>query len=266
VSAGFGSVWIAENHGDRVARLDAVSGEPIATIEVGQGVIIGHPADGYMWMRTDADIAAIDPDTNTVVARLPKAEVGPTATRFRALQGALWICDGPRLHRYDPATLTRLATIELGIHCGNVTATADLVVVFPFRNETSPVAAFIDPATDTVVGQTKLPAPVLFATVQPETVFFAGWESAQAAVVDRATWTVTNTLDLGRPMVGGTLDTDGTSIYVPAADAREVLVVDASTFTVVDTIEPNDPWSVAVAGDRLWIVEEGGAVAQRVDL
>jgi hypothetical protein len=265
VSAGFGSIWIAENDGHRAARLDAISGEPIATIDVGDGPVIGQPADGRMWMRTDADIVGIDPQTNTVAARLPKSDVGPTATRFHALDGALWICDGPRLHRYDPTTLTRLATIELGVHCGNVTATADLVVVFPFRDETPPVAAFVDPATNMVVGQTELPAPVFFATVQPDTVFFAGWESAQAAVVDRATWTLTSTPDLGRPTVGGTLATDGTSIYVPAADSREVLVIDAVTFTIVDTIEPIDPWSVAVDGDGLWIVEDGGPVAQRFD-
>jgi YVTN family beta-propeller protein len=240
-------------------------GEPIATIEVGDGPAIGQPADGRMWMRTNADIVAIDPRTNTVVARLPKADAGPMATRFRALDGALWICDGPRLHRYDPATLTQIATIELGIHCGNVTASADLAVVFLFRDETPPVAAFIDPATNQVVGRVELPAPVFFATLQPETVFFAGWETAQAAVVDRATWTVTSTPDLGRPTAGGTLVTDGTSIYVPAAGSGAVLVVDTATFTVIDTIEPIDPWSVAIEGNGLWTVQENGAVAQRFD-
>jgi WD40 repeat protein len=58
----------------------------------------------------------------------------------------------------------------------------------------------------------------------------------------------------------------GTSIYVPATDSLEVLVVDASTFAVVDTIEPITPYSVAIEGDGLWIVEAGGAVAQRFDL
>jgi hypothetical protein len=265
-SAGFGSIWIAEESGDRVARLDAVTGEPIASIDVGYGPAIGQPADGRMWMRTETDIVAIDPDTNTVVTRLPKSDVGPTANRFRALDGALWICDGPRLHRYDPTTVTRLATIELGIHCGNVTATSDLVVVFPRRDESPPAAAFIDPATNNVIGRTELPAPVLFATVQPHTVFFAGWETAEAAVVERVTWTVTSTPDLGRPTAGGTLATDGTSIYVPAADSLGVLVVDASTFEVVDTIEPITPYSVAIEGDGLWIVEAGGAIAQRFDL
>jgi YVTN family beta-propeller protein len=124
----------------------------------------------------------------------------------------------------------------------------------------------VDPVTNQVIGQVDLPAPVFFATVQPETVFFASWETAEAAVVDRATWTVTSTLDIGRPTAGGTLATDGTSIYVPAAGSQEVVVVDASTFTVVDTIEPIDPWSVAIEGGRLWSVEEGGAVAQRFDL
>jgi hypothetical protein len=264
-SAGFGSIWIAENRGDRVARLDAVTGESIATVDVGPGPAIGQPADGYMWMRTESDIVAIDPRTNTVASRLPKAEVGPTADRFRAIDGALWICDGPRLHRYDPTTLSRLATIELGIHCGNITATPDLVVVFPFRDETPPVAAFLDPATNHVVGQVQLPAPVFFATVQADTVFFAGFDTAQAVVVDRATWAVTSTPDLGSPTVGGTLATDGTSIYVPAASSREVLVVDSTTFAVVDSIEPLEPWSVAFSDGGIWVVPDNGAVAQRFE-
>jgi YVTN family beta-propeller protein len=177
----------------------------------------------------------------------------------------LWICDGLRLHRYDPSTLTRIATVDVGIECGNVTASPDLVVVFPFRNETPPVAAFIDPATNQVLGRVDLPTPVFFATIQPDTVFFAGFETAQAAVVDRATWTVTSTPDLGHPTAGGTLATDGRSIYVPSSSSGTVLVVDATTFAVVDTIEPLAPWSVAFEDGGLWVVPDSGAVVQRFE-
>jgi YVTN family beta-propeller protein len=265
VSAGFGSIWIAENHGHRVARIDASTGQPIATIEVGYGAAIGQPADGRMWMRTEAEIVAIDPQTNTIAARLPKIDVGPTASRFHATDGALWICDGPRLHRFDPTTLRRLATIELGIQCGNVTAAPGLVVIFPFRDATPPQAAFIDAATNQVVGRVHLPAPVFFATIQTDTVFFAGFDTSLAAVVDRATWTVTSTPDLGRRTAGGTLATDGTSLYVPAADSGAVLVIDATTLAVTRTLEPVDPWSVTFEDGGLWVVAENGAIAQRFE-
>jgi hypothetical protein len=44
-----------------------------------------------------------------------------------------------------------------------------------------------------------------------------------------------------------------------------VLVIDASTFAVVDTIEPIDVWSVAFADGGVWVVPENGAIAQRFE-
>ena len=54
-------------------------------------------------------------------------------------------------------------------------------------------------------------------------------------------------------------------IYIPAASSGHVLVVDASTFTVVDAIEPIDPWAVAVEDHTLWAVSENGPIAQHFD-
>jgi hypothetical protein len=101
--------------------------------------------------------------------------------------------------------------------------------------------------------------------VQPDTVFFAGFDTARAAVVDPATWTVTSTPDLGRPTVGATLATDGTLIYIPAASSQEVLVIDASTFAVVDIVEPIELWSVSFSDGGIWVVPDNGAVVQRFE-
>ena len=42
----------------------------------------------------------------------------------------MWVCDGRRLHRYDPTTLEPVAAIDLDVDCDFVYATQDLVVTW----------------------------------------------------------------------------------------------------------------------------------------
>ena len=57
----------------------------------------------------------------------------------------MWICDGQRVHRYDPTTLQPVTAIELTFDCGNVHATSDLVITWSYND---PACAAIDPVTD----------------------------------------------------------------------------------------------------------------------
>ncbi len=123
VTTGFGSILVSERIGNRVVRLDPASGAVVATIDVASEPFKLQPADGWMWVRTAAQYDAVDPATNTITATLAKADVGPAANRSWAVDGALWICDGRRLHRYNPTTLQTVAALELGVDCGQVHAT-----------------------------------------------------------------------------------------------------------------------------------------------
>jgi streptogramin lyase len=273
ITAAFDSIWVSEEYADRVVRLDPDSGEVQATIDVGDAPFRMQPADGSLWVRTDTTYVEVDPETNEVTRTLAKADVGPAANRSWAVDGALWICDGQQLHRYDPADLALVATIDLQLECDEVWASADLVVASslnedPGESGTS-AAAFVDPAANSVLATVALPFDVGGPAVLPQAVFFAGYlGESKGAVVDRATWTVSATPDLGVASGGSpNLGLDGDSIYVVTQDSQSVLRVDSDTFTVTGTIEPLGVNAVLVDDGALWIA--GGVpydVVQRFDL
>ena len=126
----------------------------------------------------------------------------------------------------------------------------------------------IDPATNGVLATVALPVDVLMPAILEDRVFFAGNGNPTAVVVDRATWTVASTHDLGRVTHGGGIVTDGESIFVPTHDSfpNDVLVVDAQTYEVVDTIEPLDVNGVALLDDSLWVTHQTFNVVQKFDL
>ena len=207
IGVGFGSVWASELDADTVVRIDAETGEILARIPVGESPLKVQPADGRMWVRTADAFVRIDPKTNTIDATLLKADVGPAANRNFAVDGTMWVCDGHQLHRYDPTSLERSATIDLDIDCDYVQAWDDLVVAWIYNDDPSlsadPAAAMIDPATNQVLATIPLPVDVLMPVVFDDRVFFAGNFNATGVVIDRADWTISATPDLGRIAHGG---------------------------------------------------------------
>jgi hypothetical protein len=272
INVGFGSVWVSQKRGDNVVRVDPISGEILATIDVGTDPLKLQPADGRMWVRTLDAYVAIDEATNTVAARLPKADVGPSANRNFAIDGAMWICDGHRLHRYDPTTLAPIANIEIGVRCDFVYATPDTVLTWTLNEEPGEsgesATTVIDPTTNQVVATIDLPIDVVWPVVLDHIVFFGGQLNNGAVVIDRATWTVASTLELPDVVGGGGITTDGTSIFVPTRGEQpwNVLVLDASTYEVVDTFEPLDVNGVAALEGSLWVTNPFTNVLQRFDI
>jgi hypothetical protein len=278
ISDGFGSVWLSQGCFDIVVRVDPDSGEVLATIDVGAAGGSGpgklQPADGRMIVRSADAYVAIDPTTNTVVDMLAKSDVGPAANRAWAIDGAMWICDGQRLHRYDPATFDPTGTvIELGIECGQVVATDDLVVAWTHNEDEgesgSSAAAFVDPATNAVLATTPLPGDVTVPIVLDDTVFFPANRGVANAVVDRATWAVTATPDYGREIGGSQGAFYGESIYL-IADRSDVIVVDAQTYEQTGVLEPlkivAPVNSLAITPGALWVATGDSGVLQRFDI
>jgi hypothetical protein len=226
-----------------------------------------------MWVRTADSYKAIDAATNEVVATLAKADVGPAANRNFAVDGAMWICDGSRLHRYDMATLQPVTAIDLAFDCAFVYATDELVVAWnddddPGESGQS-AAAFVDPASNQLLSTVDLPVDVGWPAVLDDVVFFGGDLNDAGVLVDRATWTVRSTVELpGVVGGGGGIVTDGTSIYVPTRgdEPWDVLVLDAETLEVTDTLTPLSVASVAVSDGALWVSDPYSNVLHRFDL
>jgi hypothetical protein len=275
VATGFGSVWAAPWFGTAIYRVDPATGEVLATIDVGAPARRMQPADGRMIVRTTDAYVGVDPATNMAVATLPKADVGPFADRAAAVDGTLWICDGQRLHRYDPTTFQpSAAAIELGVECGSVTATTDLAVAFSYNEQPgesgTSAAAFLDPVTNQPLATIGLPSDVTTPLVLDDVVFFPAQMGSRNVVVDRATWTVSATPDYGREIggaVGGGFD--GRSIYL-LADGIDVIVVDATTYELTGTIEPLTFFdrlnALAVGPGALWVATGSAGILERFDI
>lgn len=227
---------------------------------------------GRMWVRTRDAFVAIDPQTNTVTDTLATADVGPDAHRTSAIDDTVWACDGRRLHRYELDTMEPTAVIDLAIECDFVHQSAGLVVVWTYDDAPgesgSSAAAMIDPDTNQVLATVDLPVDVLFPAVLDDVVFFAGNLNATAVTIDRATWAVSSPIALPRVTGGGGVATDGRSIFVPTHDeqAAGLLVIDAATLDVVDTIQPLEVNAVLVDDGSLWVTHQHMTVPQRFDL
>ena len=267
INAGFGSIWASRNLTGDVLRIDPATGETIATIAVGNTPQKLQAAGDRMWARTADRYVAIDPVTNTVAAELLKADVGPAANRSYAVDGALWICDGETLHRYDPATLQSVATIPTGVTCGDIQATDDLVVTWTVEEVGgAPAAAFVDPATNQLITTVLLPAYSTRAAVLDDKVFIPGIASTAASVVDRSSWAL-ESVELDQPTAADLTTTDGTRIYVPAEDHdRDILVIDAESLEVVDRIPTLGNNAVALLDGSLWTADSNYGLIQRHDL
>ena len=275
IAAGLGSVWASQGpFFTTVTRVDPDSGKVLSTIDLGVAPFKIQPANGRMIVRTADSYMAIDPTTNSVVGTLAKSDVGPAANRNWALDGAMWICDGQRLHRYDPTTFEPTGTvIELGIDCGQVYATDDLVVAWTFNEDEgesgTSAAVFIDPATNKVLATTPLPVDTTVPIVLDDAVFFPAEKGSINPVVDRATWTVTATPDYGRTIGGSQMAHDDQSIYV-IADKGDVLVIDANTYEMTDTIEPlsivGGANALTTTPDALWVATGDTGILQRFDI
>jgi hypothetical protein len=77
------------------------------------------------------------------------------------------------------------------------------------------------------------------------------------------------THDLGRQTGGGGIVTDGESIFVPTREfafANDVLVVDADSYEVTDTILTLSVNGVALLDDALWTTGSTFDVVQKFEL
>ena len=90
----------------------------------------------------------------------------------------MWICDGRRLHRYDPIMLQPVATIDLDVDCEEVYATTTSSSP-TWTNEDvdqsgTAAAAFVDPASNQILATVSLPVDVAYPAVLDDAVFFPG--------------------------------------------------------------------------------------------
>jgi YVTN family beta-propeller protein len=113
-----GAVWVSDDVGNSVVRLDPRTGKPVATIPTGDGPsdLVGDGKRVWVVNHRDGSIVRIDVATNRakrIVTGLGDQRV--TAERLTRARGSLWVTGRLfDLVRLDPETGRVLARIETG--------------------------------------------------------------------------------------------------------------------------------------------------------
>jgi streptogramin lyase len=166
-----GYVWVANHHGNptgSIAKIDPATNQVVDVIPVGAAQFTGGPGDlaggaGSLWTGVPnlGAVVRLDPSTDEVLATIP---VSGACGDLEATDTAVWIAGGrgpggcsPGITKLDPATDAVVGDkINAG---GNVNG---LGFGFGSLWYGAPISDFlgrVDPDTDAVVGQLKLPGP-----------------------------------------------------------------------------------------------------------
>ncbi|HET9722436.1 MAG TPA: protein kinase [Actinomycetota bacterium] len=157
----FGSVWLADENGDRVLRYDPATGERRAAIKLPDGSLpsylaVGTGASEGIWVVNDlaGTVSRIDPTTDEVVDRLSVDAPYAVAADDRGV----WVSSNANdsLVRIDPETGITIETLSLdgGNRIPNGPTTIALSEDWVWlASNLDPVVVRIDPATNQVVGR-----------------------------------------------------------------------------------------------------------------
>jgi YVTN family beta-propeller protein len=247
-----GTIWVADHLADRVARIDAATGNILADILVGDKPMSIAVGDEAVWVGNEGDgsVSRIDPATNQVVATIPIGQKG--FLRLAAGEGRVWVaaCLDKLVAVVDPKANSVVDTVEVD-SCWNVALGGGQVWV-PTGERT---VTRIDPATLTAI-------PAIFVQSGPAIIieglgsmWVANVNAMTVSRFDPVTREVTATLLTGLDRVGHNLhglaagegrlwvsSTAGIQSFDPATN-----LVWSATSTIAD------PHHLAFAGGLLWV-------------
>jgi streptogramin lyase/predicted Ser/Thr protein kinase len=156
----FGSIWLADENGDRVLRYDPATGERRASIRLPEGSLpsylaVGTGAAEGIWVVNDlaGTVSRIDPATDEVVHTFTVDAPYAVAADDRGV----WVSSNANdsLVRFDPESRTTIQTLSLeagdGIPNGPTTIALSEDWIWLASN-LDQVVVRIDPATNEVVG------------------------------------------------------------------------------------------------------------------
>ena len=144
-------MWASSAQHGTLSRIDPVTGEVVAKVEVGRGAVdvAVDERSGAVWVAglalskdydggpsgqnlKDNKLSRVDPQTNRVEAEIPirSGTPGGGAQNVAVGAGAVWVAsaDG-RLLKVDPATDRVVATVPLGDYSSHVVVSAGSVWV-----------------------------------------------------------------------------------------------------------------------------------------
>jgi YVTN family beta-propeller protein len=250
VTAGYGSVWVADPTAQDVSQLDATTGDLVERIPVGgePGSIVS--GGGAIWVAStvDATIRRINPtvDAVTQTVRLPGAN--PGAIAFGA--DRLWVADAGdhALFEIDPATGVRQSTLSLDIQPSALVVADGAVWVAGYNTAT---VERIDPASGQILARIHVgdgPAALVF---DDGALWVANSLDSTVSRIDPGTGAATATIPVASGPTALTA-ADG-SVWVADQYAGTISRIDPTDDRVATNVAVTGaPTSLTVTGRRLW--------------
>ncbi|MBA3718003.1 MAG: hypothetical protein H0W87_07245 [Actinobacteria bacterium] len=259
IAAGFGAVWVANDGGGTLARVDPKTNRVTRRIRVGRGACSVAAGLGFVWVTNyrTGSIVRVEPRT----FRVRSVKVGAEPFDVLVAAGRVWATawgDG-RLVELDPEGGHVLRRLDVGHYPAGLAVRAGSIWVGFGRSATS--VARIDPRSGRI-----MQVPV---GVKTPAWFSAGTRDLWITADDNAlvhlepqTGHVVGTARFGRTLGHPTTGGDGT-IWVPDKEIDRVFRVDPATGRAKGSFEGGDGafdalhafgsmWVTSYAGSDVW--------------
>jgi len=258
VTAGGGSVWVANRLDGTVSRIDR--DRQIFTIPVGGAPAALAFGGGSLWVA-DGDsrfVAQVDPGSNKVRQQIPAA----IAPRSLALaEGALWVISGAEgdLHRVELDRLDRARRIPVGMKATAIAAGAGALWV---ASEETDTVTRLDPRTGAIVAPINVGHAPSALAVGEGAVWVVNRTDGTLSRIDPNTNSVSWSVSVGRDPTGVAVG-EG-AVWVAGGEDGTVARVDpdgprnARRFKV-----GSSPSALAVTGGSVWTAAVAPEAAHR---
>ena len=257
VSAGGGSVWVANALDGTITRIDRGR---VVTIPVGGaplGVAFGA---GSLWVADGETryVAQVDPGANKVQQRLP---VGNAPRALAVADGALWVVSGTdaaiKRIDLDSARVTRRVPLT-----SNPTAIAAGAGALWVASEEAGTLTRIEPRTGTAGRPIRVGNGATAVAAGEEAVWVVNRYDGTLSRIDPETGAVSWADRVGSDPSAVTAG--GGAVWVAGGEDGTVVRVDPQGPRVVEAIDVGSPaTAIAIAGDRVWTTAGSGSAAHR---
>ncbi|MGP0037617.1 MAG: ABC transporter substrate-binding protein [Solirubrobacteraceae bacterium] len=250
VTAGGGSVWVADPVADRVYQVDPNSGSVVDRIPVGAepGSIVSGGGAVWVVSTVGSTVTRIDPSTDTSVppANLPGAN--PGAIAYGA--GRVWVADSVQreLFEIDPATDALERTWSLNLQPSAITMGDGAVWVAGYGNA---MVEKLDPVSGKVIGHVHVGDDPVALAFGSGSLWVANSLDSTVSRVDPSTLAVRAVIAVGSGPAA--LAAAPGAVWVANQYSGTVSRIDPGRDRVVSTVAVGGaPTSLTFTGGRLW--------------
>ncbi len=262
VAAAGDAVWVTNNDGTNVSRIDPATNEVVATVDIGgQPVGIDATEEAAWVANTSAGtVVRIDAAASTLVP----IEVEDRPRIVAVTDTAVWVTNlgSDSISHIVRDTNQVEATIEVEDDPRGLAATATDVWV---ANYAAGVVTRIDATDNRVVAEIDVGGNPVSVTTTNGAVWVADTATDTVIHIDPATNT-----EVGRTPVGvdpTALAAIGNDVYVSSAGDDTVDHIDAATGEVVETFDTGAaPGGLAVTETDLWVANTEDDTVSRISL